>query len=220
MKNKIVITEKTIIIFLIALATISMYIMMLTTINSILPDEFKNLPEGEDIIDISQYENVNKEWIPSGVPNRRAKGSKTKYLYDNDPNAIFFANQPQHDNAAGTVYYHKKDDILPKSYEETALIILTISGKTDIKIEGELAIEFKEFIKDCLVKYKNTININKLFDKAKIKIYHKDYPAYHNFATIGISLNSLIMSRRIDNDYIYYKLLDSLSKQIKILIEK
>jgi len=222
MKNKINISRRTIDDCLLILLGICVIAIAWSSVLQRLPDEFKNLPEGEDIIDISQYEYISHEWIPSGIPNRRAKGSKTRYLYNNDPNAIFFANQPQFDDKAGTSYYHKKDDIFPKPYEETSTIILTISGKADITIEGELAIEFKKFIEECIVDSKNIIIVSSKLEyptKADIKIYHKYYPAYHKFAYIVITSNKILMVQYMNNNYIYYKLSDNLSEQIKTLIE-
>jgi len=196
---------------------------LIWTLNYRLPDEFRNLPEGEDIIDKSQYEYISNEWILSGTPSRRAKGSKTIYLYNNDPNAIFFANQPQFDDAAGTSYYHKKNDIFPKPYDETATIVLVTDSKDDIMVEKELGIEFKEFIKEFLVDSKNVILLNSKIEytKAKIKIYHKNYPAYHNFASIDVLSEKLVMLSNSDSQkMIYYELPDSLSEQINSLIEK
>jgi len=198
---------------------VSLILSILSALNARYPDEFKNLPEGE-IIDETLYENMGKDWIPTGTPNRRAKESDEIFLYDNDPNAIFFAKQPKLDDRTATAFYHKKSDVLPKPYDEGAIVVLSPSNGPNITLKDELANEFKSFIEKCGASSENAINVNERKRFVSVDIYHKDYPAYHRYATIFISSKKLMLNTfETSYHYSYYELPDNLSEQIKQLME-
>ena len=223
MKKKVMVSKNLIKICICLLIIISLMFYFVSMLESRLPVEFRNLPEGETI-DRSLYEYVGKDWILTGVPNRKAKGSSSIYLYDNDTSAIFFANQPKYDDRSATTYYHRKDDILPKPYDETAKYVITLTNheigdRSSITFKDDLADEFRLFIEKCIVDSKNIIELDKLPNMAWIDIYHKDYPAYNSFASFGIVSGKLVMDTQNNfENHIYYELPDDLSDKIKELI--
>ena len=152
----------------------------------------------------------------------KIKGNKKILLYDNDLNNIFFTNKLSWlDDFSETVIYHKKDDILPKPYDDNAKIILEIDSKKEVIVSEELLSELKTFIKQCLIEPDKILKKERMNrGLATIKIIYEGYPAWQYFAWFGTYDGKVIMLPMTSSDkYVYFVLPDNLSKQIKQLIK-